>query len=298
MKSIALRVGTWACVLGAAMSFGFAQEKEPGSATAEEALAHAKGLKDPIEATLGIKLGTFESDHFLIHSDCSAGQRDRILRSAESTYKKLNDLLPMDEGQSPWLGKYVILYFKDRDGFVNYWKKVRKTRAKGELAASFGTGFGKGVTGFVANAPKRSSSRFKGSLGFHLPGPFIDAYKGKGKVPAWLQWGFRGYCAITLNRDKKQRAQREKDAKETVAIDKRPLHGLLKTRNYHFRDSRSYALCFSLIDFMFSRDKEKFAPFVARVKQGTDHEQAIQETFGMSFDEFEKAWLAFIDKNY
>ncbi|HPA18547.1 MAG TPA: hypothetical protein PLU30_12425 [Verrucomicrobiae bacterium] len=295
-----VRVGT-AVAMFTLCGAGALGQENSAQITDAQAIETARKLKDEIVQKLSVKLVTEESEHFMVHSDAPASEIRAVLKDGEAVYKKLDKkvggLFPIDAETKPWKGKYVVLLFKNRQEYTDYWYKMRGS--SGALAGSQGTRFAPGIRGYVANATPGRESDESGDLYFYLSGLLLSGYAKDTRLPAWVEMGFVMYTCDVLAREH-QDAERARRRVKTIISQggQRTFQAIRDTASWPHTDMDGRRLCFSLVDFMMSKNQENFVRFVDSLKSGTSLDDVIRNIFGVDAAQFEKDWLAYIVKKY
>lgn len=263
----------------------------------EQALEAARKVKDEIVEKLKIPLATEESPNFILHTDTPSLDRKNTLKAGETAYKRLDAMFQLPKDTKPWKGKYVVLLFKDRQEFADYWYKVKEKR--GELAGSIPLAFGPGTSGYAANAKPGRASDQTGNFYFFLPALFLSKYMEGKKVPPWVDMGFRRYCGNVMAKDKDGTNRARQEVREALQKgDRRSFQVIRETPNWPPSDGQGRELCFSLVDYMISLGQKKFVGFIDRLKADATETQAIMDAFGVTTEDFEKGWMAYIRSKY
>jgi hypothetical protein len=265
----------------------------------EQALQRARAVGPEISEKLGINLQTKESDYFVIHSDAPVGERQAALRTGEKVYRKLNrevcDIIPIGDDAVLRSGKFVILLFKNRQEYTDFWYKVRG--ATGELSGSMGAGFGDGVRGFVASTKPGRTRDLTWEFYFYVSPLFLNEYLEGKRVPAWVRMSFNYYCGNVVREGQSGARNARNRVKQAVERgNRRTFQAIRESKGFPVSDKDGRMFCFSLLDYMLSIDEEKYIAFLDRLKLGTDQVAALEDVYGMTAAEFEEGWFRHIDR--
>ncbi len=257
-----------------------------------------------VEDRINDEVRLIESDHFIIITTWPKANDKGLKRSCEKLYDELIDQFKLDRGDVVWAGKLPVLCFWDETEFADFvvatmpmppGKKAIDTD-KLSKAGGFCMSYG-GLTCVVLNrvqydgaSAAQARQWFYEVLTHETVHAFNKLYTSSVSLPDWLNEGIAEYMAGTLVTGSYASARWLRATRTVIARD--------INVNYNFEKFGGklvdYGVCQSFVRYMVSSRsrRENFVEFYSLLKSGVSQEDAMQQAFGWTLDEFQRRWRA------
>ncbi|HOX39144.1 MAG TPA: DUF1570 domain-containing protein [Candidatus Brocadiia bacterium] len=257
----------------------------------ESVLADQRKNADAAREKLGVILAADESEEFILYTDMP-GETGPLLKALQDAFTWLSrdvfELAPEDE---LWEGKCIVFVFTSRKTYERFCTEIAELPDLTKAQAFFARRGGRVV---IAGAMPdvRDAKPVMGSVLVHeLTHAFLEYYRTTGNAKVWLHEGLaqfmeiRGYPELGLGRSQAEIIRGQ------LRIGNLPmLSEIFVFQSIRGDDHKSYALAWSVVDFMIRIDARKFARFVDEVKTGKTEEEAIGTAYRMPMKRFEAMW--------
>lgn len=211
-----------------------------------------------------------------------------------------------------WEGRCEVFFIKSRQAYEKYVDIVFAGDDPTEIKMT------KRVAGFYIYVPPRSVGCYENAnqslvalqhSAVHQVGHFCLYYfRTPTEVPLWLNEGFASFVESSVMGVVASRCigggtgghdpHKWEDSnnwetllKELIAKKKdTPISTLITRREFSSMTIPDRAKSWSLVKYMVKRDKEKFVKFIRALKDGSKQEDALKESYGLTFKELEDKW--------
>jgi hypothetical protein len=249
-----------------------------GQVERDAALAQMKSDGTQILRLGGLQMAPLETDHFLVYADLPAIKVARLANRLESVYSIMDDLFGADLNGNRFWGKAVVLYFADSDRF-----RLVEAESFDQLVDRDVLGICQpvGAKVFINLTGDVASDAFSAALGRAVTHGFMHRFRSPRRLPVWANQGLAEYVA---SRTAPGAAGAERRRSEALAS---------------IRDGGDLAAVFNagwsdpwppvgaatgglMTTLMINQHAERYRRWVIAVKQGTDWQEALAETYGVA----------------
>lgn len=270
--------------------------------TQEDYIARQRQNGKKVNDKLGTKLKTYETEHFIIHSDFTNQSDMRTIQNwCEKLYERLSEVLDVKPGDRLWNGKGEIYLFYDRSDFVRFARTFdRFDQAK--LSGGYFIHKGRDCHIVIPRCEYGERGKQRDTFLYTLlhegSHAFLQLHGNMVEIKPWLHEGFAQYLQFRLPSGSEP--DRQRYLQKVKAILAKP--GFMRFNELRAldqilgNDHEAYALSWSVVDFLITSDRtrKKFAQFIRLIKEGKDEDTAIMEAFNMTPAQLEQAWFRYV----
>lgn len=252
--------------------------------TAEE---HAKEVEDLKAFVLQVRgafpgLELVETHEFLVATDILPEQVAPFVASLDSMHDFLCTLYGIPQGEPVWKGKCLVFAFTREDDFLAFEGRFMQTQPQGVHGLCHQRSDGRVVMAcFRGNDP----AAFAHMLVHETSHGFNHRWLSPARIPSWLNEGLAEWVGSQVVPGSGQIRAKEFSAFEAMRAGGRVGENFFDDE----RDARiaplQYGVASSLVRFLVSRDRKRFAQFVQLVKEGNSAEEALADTYRATLEE-------------
>ena len=247
----------------------------------------AQDWADKAKQTVVKSMHLIETDHFLIYSAWSRSNDAALKRICEKLYSALCKQFAIPRRQNIWAGKCPIYVFWEREHYLKFCKDVDGAGKRSpRLLGAAGYSSQRGSFTYVVLNRVRSKQWFYELLVHESTHAFLARYLTNRHVIAWVNEGLAEYMAATLV-PRSYASRKYVSATKEAVKNKRSVAHVFKNVTLNAFD---YGIAQSFVRYLIHRNRKAFIRFVGLLKQGRSDEQALQEAYGLSREQFLKAW--------
>ena len=218
-------------------------------------------------------------------------------RRAEQAYTVLQQHFLVKKSQVVWKGKCFVCLFQRRERFQQF-------------VATFDPG---------ATAPEQSGGMawprpvnptlalFRGNhadddlyrtMVHELAHLFLQLFDRPVKIHDWIHEGVAQFFEFK-HRTRQDRVQRWKRLVARAVRSRRHVPwALFVTQRLNAGDHLGYAQAWSITAFLVEKGRGRYGKFILNLKAGLEQDEALKQSFGLSLDRMEWAWMRYVDQNY
>jgi len=247
----------------------------------------AQDWADKAKRTVVKSMHLIETDHFLIYSAWGRGNDAALKRICEKLYAALCKQFAIPRGQNIWAGKCPIYAFWEKEHYLKFCKDVNGAGKRSpSLLQAAGYSGQRGSFTYVVLNKVRTRQWFYELLVHETTHAFLARYLTNRHVLPWVNEGLAEYMAATLVPGSRASRKYVSATKEAVKGRKDVAHVFKKVTLNAF----DYGIAQSFVRYLIHRDRKAFIKFVGLVKQGSSDAEALQGAYGLSREQFLKAW--------
>ena len=233
------------------------------------------------------KVASHQSEHFLVTGPVSSNTLELVARLAEDQMKTVRSVIKGGSGESFYRGRATIFVFPKRYDYSEFAKMVESRSIPTDWVSHWSFD---GIDAYVSLVC--SDVDEEEVIESRLAAPLVSlAVATRGRdVPRWLAEGAGVATAFRLasSRDRDARRKQESEIYAALALmenSKQFLDGKLSPEQ---TDRIGAAIVATMLDRSYRRS---FDALVRYLDDGKSFEQAFQESFGGSANDFVAAWL-------
>ena len=252
--------------------------------TSEQHAAEVESLKAFVQQVRGSfpAVELVETHEFLVATDILPEQVAPFVASLDSMHDFLCTLYGIPQGEPVWKGKCLVLAFAREDDFLAFEGRFMQTQPQGVHGLCHQRSDGRVVMAcYRGNDP----AAFAHMLVHETSHGFNHRWLSPARVPSWLNEGLAEWVGSQVVPGSGQVRAKEFSAFEAMRAGGRVGENFFDDE----RDSRiaplQYGVASSLVRFLVSRDRKRFAQFVQMVKEGRSAEDALAATYRATLDE-------------
>ena len=219
-----------------------------------------------------------EREYFMFLTNLSSQEVDGLLEKLDLMYSELCKAFGIPPTHNIWCGKCVVVAFRDQSDFLKFESQIMNVDATGAQGICHSFGDGK-----VIFAGYQGDNGFPNVLVHETSHGFVHRYMSSAGVPSWLNEGMADWISHQIVRNNRI-PTRQKIA--AMLVRKRGTLGDLLTKKQNI-SADEYGMSSAIVDLLIQidRGRGKFREFFEAIKQGTDAEQALNESFGFNYAE-------------
>ena len=249
-----------------------------------------------VNALLGTQLKTYETSHFILHTDlASSADVDSFRSHSESSYDWLYNALDVRYHDKIWNGKCEVFLFERQGDFQRYAASVDGFAGGAGAGGYFRWQGASCHIAFFKPDPRASHTVFT-VFAHELTHAFVECRVHHG-VKLWLNEGLAEYLASLQPEggDKVSDFHRQ-DLKRMMQAGGLPALSQICAMSGPTLDVAFYSQSWSVVKYLISTDPsfKKFHAFIRALKQGKSDEDAIKEAYGQTLDQVGQAWLGYV----
>ena len=252
--------------------------------TSEQHAAEVESLKAFVQQVRGSfpAVELVETHEFLVATDILPEQVAPFVASLDSMHDFLCTLYGIPQGEPVWKGKCLVFAFTREDDFLAFEGRFMQTQPQGVHGLCHQRSDGRVVMAcYRGNDP----AAFAHMLVHETSHGFNHRWLSPARVPSWLNEGLAEWVGSQVVPGSGQVRAKEFSAFEAMRAGGRVGENFFDDE----RDSRiaplQYGVASSLVRFLVSRDRKRFAQFVQMVKEGRSAEDALAATYRATLDE-------------
>lgn len=267
----------------------------PNEEIYEKSLAAYRTFGEKVREVIGADVVLIETEHFLIWTDWERNQRARLAEWCEAMYAAVGAQLGVAAGQQVFLSKCPVFAWQTRARFQKFARKF--DGYEGDSAVGYTRSIEKnGHTHVVLVRNGRMPAdydRFACTLVHEGTHAFLHRLYSPRLIPHWVNEGFADLVAYRVLGERcPQGGNAALIARPFVRYDW-PVRDLIAGSGpiaVH-----QYSLAHSLVRYLESRGRERFARFVRSLKDGLSIAEALAAVYdGMTQASFEQSWREWV----
>jgi len=223
-----------------------------------------------------------ETHEFLVATDIMPEQVAPFVTSLDSMHDFLCTLYGIPQGEPVWKGKCLVFAFTREEDFLAFEGRFMQTQPRGVQGLCHQRSDGRVVMAcYRGNDP----AAFAHMLVHETSHGFNHRWLSPARIPSWLNEGLAEWVGSQVVPGSGQIRLKESQAFEAMRAGGRVGENFFDDQ----RESRiaplQYGVASSLVRFLVSRDRKRFAQFIQLVKEGSSAEDALAATYRASLDE-------------
>lgn len=254
------------------------------------------GLYERAKKEVNPNLHKVETKHFIIFSGLSPNLDKGIGDTMERMYTVLCKQFDIEPNESVWVGKcgIFLLTQNPKEQFANFAMKVDgldERIAKGAAGYFRSTA----IQSYIVMKPPPSGrdwelDYWQSTMVHEATHAFLFRYVSNKTVPTWLNEGIAETSAQTIMNSKYLlKRMREANKAAVKGEDYSSVFSAVSLKEF------DYGIAQSWVRFLLSKDQKAFIKFVALCKEGVKDEEAMQETYKLSREEFLQGWAKWVN---
>ena len=232
-------------------------------------------------------LETTETHEFIVATDIPAGQMAPYLASLDAMHDFLCDLYGIPRGEPVWMGKCVVIAFLREEDFAAFEGRFMREAPQGAHGVCHQRSDGRVV---MACHRGDDASAFAHMLVHETSHGFNHRGTSPKRLPNWLNEGIAEWVGTQVVPRCRQVPLKEAQALELMKAGRTVGAGFFDDGpDAHIRPEQ-YGIASSLVKFLVSRDRKKFAAFVQGIKEGQTVDDSLKQSFAAPLDAVVKAY--------
>ena len=238
---------------------------------------HREFLEKTKKEMSHIKFRYIETQYFMFLTDLTPEEVDGLLVYLDAMYSELCKAFGIPPTQNIWCGKCVVVTFRDKENYVFFEKALMNFNAEGTQGLCHSYGDGR-----VIFAGYQGQSGFPNVLVHETTHGFVHRYLSNASIPSWLNEGMSDWMGHEIVQSDRV-PRRRKAAANRVAqagtlgdfFSAEPIKG------------DQYGIASAMVEILIQRDRGngKFKEFFDGIKLGKDPEQALKDSFELTYQE-------------
>ena len=226
-----------------------------------------------------------ETRNFLVFSAWDPSNDKPLADICQAMYAALCKQFDIPADQNIWAGKCAIYVFWVPDQFKRFATEVDNAGAVALDAAGYQSAGANGFRFMVLNKARTKEWFFEVLVheGTHA---FVSRYVNDRPIAQWANEGLAETMAGTLVHNAMAEGRIKNALREAVKENKDVSYVLQKVGVNDF----DYGIAQSFVRFLIARDRKAFIRFFTLMKEGKTDEQALQEAYGLTHQQFLAAW--------
>ena len=245
----------------------------------EEDAAAVKALKESTDAVLdkmGHKMGSTETERFLVYSDMPAKETKYWVGLLDKMYDELCKTFDLDNELNIWKGKCLLLFFNSQTDHLKYNSAAYGNNASGSAGICYQ--FHNGDV-HIAMWRQREKLELAHTLVHEAVHGFLFRYQSSYYVPNWLNEGLAEFISVQLVKGPRYPG-RMTDARSFVK-QRGGLDNFLSAQNII---GPHYGLAFDVTDMMVDENRKGYVKMIQGIKKGLSVEEAFEEEYGATIE--------------
>ena len=223
-----------------------------------------------------------ETHEFLVATDILPEQVAPFVASLDSMHDFLCTLYGIPQGEPVWKGKCLVFAFTREDDFLAFEGRFMRTQPQGVHGLCHQRSDGRVVMAcYRGNDP----AAFAHMLVHETSHGFNHRWLSPARIPSWLNEGLAEWVGSQVVPGSGQIRGKEFQAFEAMRAGGRVGENFFDDQRQSRIAPLQYGVASSLVRFLVSRDRKRFAQFVQLVKEGNSAEEALAATYRASLDE-------------
>jgi hypothetical protein len=218
-----------------------------------------------------------ETQYFMFLTDLTSEEVDGPLVYLDAMYSELCKAFGVPPTHNVWCGKCVVVAFRGQKDFMDFERIMMDTDATGAQGLCHSAS-----NGIVTFAGYQGTNGFPNVLVHETTHGFVHRYMSSARIPSWLNEGMSDWIGHEIVQSQRV-PRRQKLAAE--AVSRAGTLGDFFTKDRITGDE--YGLASSVVEILIQRDggNGNFKAFFDGLKVGHAPEQALKETFGLTYQE-------------
>lgn len=218
---------------------------------------------------------------FLVATDIPPQQMGPFVANLDSMHDVLCDLYGIPRGEPVWKGKCLVVAFLREEDFLAFEERFMDVRVGGVHGLCHQSSDGRVV---MACHRGDDAPTFAHMLVHETSHGFNHRWLSPVRVPSWLNEGIAEWVGSQI-----VPISNQVQLKESAALAMMRASGRVGDTFFAGGDAKiqpvQYGIASSLVRFLLTRDREKFAAFIRGVKEGLSVEDALQASYRATLDE-------------
>lgn len=268
------------------------QPSTPEQAAA--ALQRARDQADEVQKTLGLKLNSFETDHFIIFTDWDKRENEFLKTNLEGAYTVVSKQFEMDPKDNVFIGKLPVYMLARYSDFAAFAREIDSFPDVNNRTAGYYMGNNKGVGHMAMWKPNETltgTSSMEDArrlwayvLVHEFTHAFLARYRSNEFIPRWLNEGVAEVIAFNQFPMPNRRRMARMIA-TNKQIDVMFLFNDAGTRP----TGEYYPVMQSMVELLVT-NKGGFLKLIDSIKDGKSPEASLQEIYHVDYVQFAKMW--------
>jgi len=237
---------------------------------------HRKFVAKTKAALPDLNLHTVETKFYIFTTDLPPSEVNGYIVYLDTMYRTLCQAFGLSSEKNLWCGKCVVMAFGQKQTYLRFEKELMNTDAEGSQGLCH-----QSSDGTVIFAGYKGESGFAHVLVHETTHGFVHRYLSTARIPSWLNEGISDWIANAVVGGNRIESRQRSSALFVTAEG--GWGDFLETKRIQ---SELYGTASSLVELLLARDQGgQFKLLVVRLKEGNSPEQALQESFGLSYNE-------------
>ncbi len=227
----------------------------------------------------GLQLDPLETAHFLVYADLSALDRARLATRLETVYDHLADLFWLDEADSVFGGRAVVLYIADPDRF-----RLVEAESFDQLVprSTMGICHPIGPKVFINLTGDVESEAFRAATARAAVHGFMHRHRTPRRLPPWANEGLAAHVAAIIAPGPAADRQRQRGLEFIRSGgDVAAICVATYAEGWPGPGAAGPAVGSLLVELMITQRSPAFRAWVNAVKDGADWEPALADHYGV-----------------
>jgi hypothetical protein len=252
--------------------------------SSEEHAQEVEQLKAFVQEVRGAfpALELVETHEFLVATDILPEQVSPFVASLDSMHDFLCTLYGIPQGEPVWKGKCLVFAFTREEDFQAFEGRFMQTQPQGVHGLCHQRSDGRVVMAcFRGNDP----AAFAHMLVHETSHGFNHRWLSPARIPSWLNEGLAEWVGSQVVPGSGQIRLKELQAFEAMQAGGRVGENFFDDDQGSRIAPLQYGVASSLVRFLVTRDRKRFAQFIQLVKEGTPADEALTATYRSTLDE-------------
>lgn len=228
-----------------------------------------------------------QTHEFLVATDIPAAQMAPYLVNLDAMHDFLCDLYGIPRGEPVWLGKCLVIAFLREEDFAAFEARFFDGAPRGVHGLCHQRGDGRVI---MACHRGDDAPSFAHMLVHETSHGFNHRWMSTVRLPNWLNEGIAEWVGTQVVPACRQVPLKEARALELMRARRTMGEGFFDPGPDAHIQPDQYGIASSLVRFMATRDRKKFADFVQGIKEGLDVETSLKESFRASLSDLVQAY--------
>lgn len=242
------------------------------------------------ETKLGVRFRTVRTQHFLIFTNWDRVDDPWLEQQLEGAYQLLCREFNVGPEQTVFVGRLPVYMFDHPDQMIAYARDFDRFDASDSVAGYHAKRSG-GFNKLVMSKPRATQQvglhmarrMWARTLTHEFVHAFLARYRGEGTLPRWLDEGLAEMLAESI-------MIRPHGVETARTIARRGISVAEIFDDGNMPGGHLYPVMMSMANGLYQRDAARFVEMVDRIKSGEPAEAALQELFGVNYQQLEHLW--------
>jgi len=268
-----------------------------GKQFSEALRAEIEAKTKQIERTIGKKLLRIETPLFIIFTDLPHMTAHQYARRAERAYTVLQKHFPVKKSQVVWNGKCFIFLFQRPERFEQFVVAFKPGSKAPEQAGGLAWPTPVNPTLALFRGNHTDDDLYR-TMVHELAHLFLQLFDRPVKIHDWIHEGVAQFFEFK-HRTRQDRVGRWKRLVARAVRSRRHMPWTqFVNQTLSPADHLGYAQAWSITAFLVEKSQGRYGKFLLNLKTGLDQDEALKQSFGVSLDRMERAWMRYVDQNY